>query len=190
MIATTLIAPLAQAAPTASGSYIVQVAKGANAAVETRAKGLGGTIGFRYNVVINGFSVKLPNAAVDALSRTPGVDAIEAGREELIRALRRESLPVQKLAGSPVVEEVCRALGFGDLDALYAAIGEGHVSARAVAQRIHRGLNKGQAHILTHPEGRTAWRLKRWLPYGWYLATLRRRMAQLQLRMQRPARAA
>ena len=78
MIATTLIAPLAQAAPTASGSYIVQVAKGANAAVETRAKGLGGTIGFRYNVVINGFSVKLPNAAVDALSRTPGVDAIEA----------------------------------------------------------------------------------------------------------------
>jgi NAD(P)-dependent dehydrogenase (short-subunit alcohol dehydrogenase family) len=52
------------------------------------------------------------------------------------------------------------------------------------------GAEQGQAHILTHPEGRTAWRLKRWLPYRWYLATLRRRMAQLQLRMQRPARAA
>ncbi len=64
------------------------------------------------------------------------------------------------------------------------------IGAEEVAQAIHRGVKAGEAHILTHPEGRMAWRLKRWLPYRWYLATLRRRMARLQLRMQRPAGAA
>ncbi|MFM7224114.1 MAG: RelA/SpoT family protein [Actinomycetota bacterium] len=82
-------------------------------------------------------------------SRERRVDAIEAGREELVRALRRESLPVQKLAGSALLDEVAAALNFPDVDGLHAAIGEGHVSARAVAQRLHRDLRGGEEQLPT-----------------------------------------
>jgi len=82
-------------------------------------------------------------------SRERRVDAIESGREELVRAFRRESLPVQKLAGSDLLVEVAHALNFPDVEGLHAAIGEGHVSARAVAQRVHRDLRGGEEQLPT-----------------------------------------
>ena len=69
-------------------------------------------------------------------SRERREDAIEAGREELIKALRREGLPVQKLQSGPVILDVAKAMNYADLDALHAAIGENHVSAKAVAARV------------------------------------------------------
>src|SRR5207244_4773012 len=71
-------------------------------------------------------------------SRERREDAIETGREELVKALRKEGLPVQKLAGSSILAKVAVAMNYADLEALHAAIGEGHVSAKAVAQRIQR----------------------------------------------------
>jgi len=82
-------------------------------------------------------------------SRERRVDAIESGRDELVRAFRRESLPVQKLAGSDLLVEVAHALNFSDVDGLHAAIGEGHVSARAVAQRVQRDLRGGEEQLPT-----------------------------------------
>ena len=76
-------------------------------------------------------------------SRERREDAIEAGREELAKQLRREGLPVQKLSGWPLVVELAASMHYSDLDALHAAIGEGHVSARSVAQRIARELHAG-----------------------------------------------
>jgi GTP pyrophosphokinase len=76
-------------------------------------------------------------------SRERREDAIETGREELTKALRKEGLPVQKLANSPVLLGVVDALNYTDLDALHAAIGEGHVSARSIAQRVTRELRGG-----------------------------------------------
>ncbi len=77
-------------------------------------------------------------------SRERREDAIESGREEVLKALRREGLPAQKLSGSATLVEVATGLGFADLDALYAAVGEGHTSARAVVQRLQRdGLGPG-----------------------------------------------
>jgi GTP pyrophosphokinase len=73
-------------------------------------------------------------------SRERREDAIDAGREELIKALRREGLPVQKLQGGPVISEVAKAMNYADLDALHAAIGERHVSAKAVAARVAKQL--------------------------------------------------
>lgn len=70
-------APVAVAAPERA-TYIVTVAKGSERSVEARAKALGGTIGFRYGTVLNGFSVELPVAAADGLARSAGVTAIEA----------------------------------------------------------------------------------------------------------------
>ncbi|MGQ0825739.1 MAG: RelA/SpoT family protein [Actinomycetota bacterium] len=80
-------------------------------------------------------------------SRERRVDAIDAGRDDLIKALRREGLPVQKLASSPVVLKVAESLNYADLEALHAALGEGHVSAKAVVQRVQRELRGGEEQL-------------------------------------------
>jgi guanosine-3',5'-bis(diphosphate) 3'-pyrophosphohydrolase len=80
-------------------------------------------------------------------SRERRVDAIDAGRDELIKALRREGLPVQKLASSPVVIKVAESLNYADLESLHAALGEGHVSAKAVVQRVQRELRGGEEQL-------------------------------------------
>src|SRR5690606_24093834 len=76
-------------------------------------------------------------------SRERREDAIETGRDELERAMRREGLPVQKLAGSSVMREVAEGLNYTDVDALLAAIGEHHVSAQSVAGRVAKALRGG-----------------------------------------------
>jgi GTP diphosphokinase / guanosine-3',5'-bis(diphosphate) 3'-diphosphatase len=80
-------------------------------------------------------------------SRERRVDAIDSGREELTKALRREGLPVQRLAQSDALKAVSTALHYADLDALYAAIGENHVSAKAVVQRLQRELRGGEEQL-------------------------------------------
>jgi guanosine-3',5'-bis(diphosphate) 3'-pyrophosphohydrolase len=76
-------------------------------------------------------------------SRERREDAIELGREELIKELRREGLPVQKLASERALSELAATMNYADADALHAAIGDNRVSARAVAQRVLRDLRGG-----------------------------------------------
>ncbi|MEY2418098.1 MAG: diphosphokinase / guanosine-3,5-bis(diphosphate) 3-diphosphatase [Actinomycetota bacterium] len=76
-------------------------------------------------------------------SRERRDDAIDNGRDELFKAMRREGLPVQKLSNSPMLPTIAVDIGHADLDALYAAIGDNHVSAHSVAQRIARELRGG-----------------------------------------------
>ena len=76
-------------------------------------------------------------------SRERREDAIELGREELIKELRREGLPVQKLASEHALADLATTMNYADLDALHAAIGDNRVSARAVAQRVLRDLRGG-----------------------------------------------
>ena len=73
-------------------------------------------------------------------SRERREDAIETGTDELIKALRREGLPVQKIQPAKTLDEVAESLNYVDLDALKAAIGENHVSAQSVAERVRRHL--------------------------------------------------
>jgi len=77
-------------------------------------------------------------------SRSRREETIENGREELVRALRREGLPIQKITNSPLLVEVARSLNYADVESLHAAIGEGHVAARTVAQRVGRELHGGE----------------------------------------------
>jgi guanosine-3',5'-bis(diphosphate) 3'-pyrophosphohydrolase len=77
-------------------------------------------------------------------SRERREDAMENGREELSKALRREGLPVQKMASSPVLLKLSESMHYADLDALHIAIGEGHVSAKSVAQRLAKELRGGE----------------------------------------------
>jgi len=72
-----LAVPAAQAAPQ-KATYIVTVAKGSVRSLEARAAALGGTIGYRYETALNGFSVELPVTAADGLAHAAGVVAMEA----------------------------------------------------------------------------------------------------------------
>lgn len=80
-------------------------------------------------------------------SRERREDAMENGREELVKALRREGLPVQKISNSPVLGVVAQQMHFADLEALQVGIGEGHASAKAVAQRVERELRGGEEQL-------------------------------------------
>jgi GTP diphosphokinase / guanosine-3',5'-bis(diphosphate) 3'-diphosphatase len=71
-------------------------------------------------------------------SRERREDAVDTGREELVKAMRREGLPVQKLASGPVLHDVAKELNYVDLDALHAAVGSNHVSGQAIAARVAR----------------------------------------------------
>jgi GTP diphosphokinase / guanosine-3',5'-bis(diphosphate) 3'-diphosphatase len=75
-------------------------------------------------------------------SRERREDAVETGRDDLVKALRREGLPVQKIARGQLLDEVAKGLNYADTDALHAAIGEHHVSAKAVAARIARHVRE------------------------------------------------
>jgi guanosine-3',5'-bis(diphosphate) 3'-pyrophosphohydrolase len=77
-------------------------------------------------------------------SRSRREEAIETGREELVKYMRREGLPVQKLTNSAVLAKMAVDLNYTDLEALHQAIGENHVSAQSVAQRLARELRGGE----------------------------------------------
>ena len=75
-------------------------------------------------------------------SRERREDYVSTGRDEVQAALRRAKLPVQNLSEGVVVE-VAKDLNYADVDSLYAAVGEHHVTAKAVAARIGRALTDG-----------------------------------------------
>ena len=69
-------------------------------------------------------------------SRERREDAIDHGREALVKVLRKEGLPAYKLLNSASIVEVSELLNYQDADSLFAAIGEQHVSAKSVVGRL------------------------------------------------------
>ncbi|MEC8998787.1 MAG: bifunctional (p)ppGpp synthetase/guanosine-3',5'-bis(diphosphate) 3'-pyrophosphohydrolase [Actinomycetota bacterium] len=67
-------------------------------------------------------------------------DAIDAGYEELVSELRRAGLPVREVLDGLELAEAAAAMNYQESDALYAAIGEHHVSARSLVARVARTL--------------------------------------------------
>jgi len=63
-------------------------------------------------------------------------EAIEAGKDAITREARRTAMPLQRLVSTDAVAALSRELHYPDLAALYAAVGEGHASARHVVQRL------------------------------------------------------
>src|SRR6478735_3840037 len=74
-------------------------------------------------------------------------DAIDAGRDDLVIALRGEDLPVQAIMGSDLLAEVAEEMHYSDLDGFYAAIGDQHVAPRMVAQRVRQRLGGGPGRL-------------------------------------------
>jgi GTP pyrophosphokinase len=63
-------------------------------------------------------------------------EAIEAGKEAITREARRTGLPLQRLVSADSMGALGHELHYADVSALYAAVGEHHVSARHVVSRL------------------------------------------------------
>ncbi|MET0741631.1 MAG: bifunctional (p)ppGpp synthetase/guanosine-3',5'-bis(diphosphate) 3'-pyrophosphohydrolase [Candidatus Nanopelagicales bacterium] len=67
-------------------------------------------------------------------------EAIEQGKDALTRAMRKQQLPLQRVMNGGVLVSVAHDLTHKDIDALYAAVGEGHVSAQSIVQRVMQAM--------------------------------------------------
>jgi GTP pyrophosphokinase len=62
--------------------------------------------------------------------------AAETGKSAIARAMRKQNLPLQRLATADALNVIAQDLHYADLSALYAAVGEGHVSAQSVVGKL------------------------------------------------------
>jgi GTP pyrophosphokinase len=74
-------------------------------------------------------------------------DSERAGREQLQDSLRRQGLPPQRIAGSPLLAEVIREMGFRKGDDFYIALGQSKISAKVVTQKIMQRLRQGESAV-------------------------------------------
>ncbi|HEU4361613.1 MAG TPA: RelA/SpoT family protein [Mycobacterium sp.] len=63
-------------------------------------------------------------------------EALESGKDAIAREVRRVGLPLQRLVNGEAMAAVGHELHYADVSALYTAVGESHVSAHHVVQRL------------------------------------------------------
>jgi GTP diphosphokinase / guanosine-3',5'-bis(diphosphate) 3'-diphosphatase len=64
--------------------------------------------------------------------------AVEAGKDQIAKVMRKQGLPFQRLATADTLRALAKDLHYHDLSALYAAVGEGRISAQAVVSKLVR----------------------------------------------------
>ncbi len=79
-------------------------------------------------------------------------DAERDGREGLEEALRKRGLPMQKVAGSPLLTDVIREMGFKKGTDFYIALGQGKISTKTAANKVMQRLKAGEA-VEEQPSG-------------------------------------
>jgi GTP pyrophosphokinase len=78
-------------------------------------------------------------------SRERREDALELGKDLMQRTMRKQGVPFKRLATESLLGQVAGELKFSDLDSMYVAIGEGHVSPQSVVARLSRILSDESA---------------------------------------------
>jgi GTP diphosphokinase / guanosine-3',5'-bis(diphosphate) 3'-diphosphatase len=90
------------------------------------------------------------------LKRERREDAEHRGREALHTALRKGGLPPQRIAGSPLLADVTREMGFRKADDFYIAVGQGKISPKTVLNKVMQRLKAGEAVAGGETEARLA----------------------------------
>jgi GTP diphosphokinase / guanosine-3',5'-bis(diphosphate) 3'-diphosphatase len=90
------------------------------------------------------------------LTRERREDAERRGREELQRELRKRGLPPQRIAGSPLLADVTREMGFRKADDFYIALGQAKISPKTAVNKVMQRLKHGQAVAGDETESRLA----------------------------------
>lgn len=73
-------------------------------------------------------------------------EAIDAGRESIARQMRKAGLPLQKIFAGHALLELAHDLHYADIDALYSAVGDGHVSAASIIEKLIVSMGVEDSH--------------------------------------------
>jgi GTP pyrophosphokinase len=73
-------------------------------------------------------------------------EAIDAGRESIARQMRKAGLPLQKIFAGHALLELAHDLRYPDIDALYSAVGDGHVSAASIIEKLVAAIGVEDSH--------------------------------------------
>ncbi len=69
-------------------------------------------------------------------SRERREEAIETGKDAIVRAMRKQGLPLQRMMTNQAMQGIAAELHQSDITALYAAVGDGRISAATIVQRL------------------------------------------------------
>ncbi|WP_377268262.1 RelA/SpoT family protein [Peterkaempfera sp. SMS 1(5)a] len=67
-------------------------------------------------------------------------EAIEQGKDAIARAMRKQGLPIQRILTGDSLVTLAHEMRYPDISSLYAAIGEGHVAAQSIVQKLVQAL--------------------------------------------------
>ena len=73
-------------------------------------------------------------------------EAIDAGRESIARQMRKAGLPLQKIFAGHSLLELAHELRYTDIEALYSAVGDGHVSAASIIEKLVASMSLEDSH--------------------------------------------
>jgi GTP pyrophosphokinase len=73
-------------------------------------------------------------------------EAVDAGRESIARQMRKAGLPLQKIFAGHLLLELAHELRYPDIDALYAAVGDGQVSAASIIEKLMTSIGSEDSH--------------------------------------------
>ncbi|WP_121250998.1 RelA/SpoT family protein [Nocardioides ferulae] len=95
-------------------------------------------------------------------------EAIEQGKDQIAKLMRKEGLPLKRLLSHESLSLAAIHFKQADVSALYAAVGEGHLSAQAVVRRVIElhGGNEGAAEDLAEAVTITGRRSRPTTPTG------------------------
>ncbi|GAA3585033.1 GTP pyrophosphokinase [Klugiella xanthotipulae] len=77
-------------------------------------------------------------------------EAVEQGKDAISRAMRKQNLPLQKLMNQESFQQVALQLRYPDVTALYAAVGEGHVSTQSVLEKVMAKVAEAEGEAEEH----------------------------------------
>lgn len=73
-------------------------------------------------------------------------EAIDAGKESIARQMRKAGLPLQKILAGHALLELAHELRYPDIETLYAAVGDGHVSSTSIIEKLVTALGLNDTH--------------------------------------------
>jgi GTP pyrophosphokinase len=73
-------------------------------------------------------------------------EAIDAGRESIARQMRKAGLPLQKIFAGHSLLELAHEMHYADIEALYNAVGDGHVSAASIIDKLVAARGEEDSH--------------------------------------------
>jgi len=73
-------------------------------------------------------------------------EAIDAGKESIARQMRKAGLPIQKILAGETLLQLSHDLNYADIESLYAAVGDGHISSNSVVEKLIASIGSEETH--------------------------------------------